>query len=108
MIEPWFTAEVASRFASLSLLSLFALVEIPAKRGHHRVFVIGVWNTVIVLSGFLVAIAAVGWLLGQPGYVVRTLGGSGCLIGILFLVLKKSVLALYRQAELRKTIAEDL
>jgi hypothetical protein len=108
MMEPWFSDEVSSRFALFSLLSLLAILEIPAKRGHHRSLVIGIWNAVVVLGGCLIAAATVGWFLGQPGHVVRALGATGLLIEILFLSLKKQILASYQEAELSKTVAQDL
>jgi len=108
MIEPWFSAETASRFAFLSLLSMYALVEIPARRGRHRALVLRAWNGVLVFSALLIILGATGWILGQPSHVVRALVGSGFLIGVLFLILEKEVLAAYGQSELRKTIAQDM
>src|SRR5262245_40810461 len=108
MIEAWFSQEAASRFAFLALLSLFALAEIPAKRGRYRGLVMGAWNTVLVFSAMLLITAALGWFSGQPGYVVSAMGGSGLVIGVSFLALKQEVVAAYQAAELRKTIAKDL
>jgi hypothetical protein len=108
MIEPWFSEEVALRFAFLSLLSLFALVEIPAQRGRHRQLVMASWNAVLVFSALLLIAAVLAWSLGQPRHVVFSMGLSGLVIGSVFLVLKKAVVAAYREAEVRKTIAADL
>jgi hypothetical protein len=108
MIEPWFSEDVASRFAFLGLLSLFALVEIPAQRGRYRQFVMAAWNAVLVFSAILLIAAVVGWSLGQPRYVVLSMGFSGVLVGSIFLALRKVVVVAYREAELRKTIAADL
>jgi hypothetical protein len=107
-MEPWFSEEIASRFAFLSLLALFALVAIAAKRGRYRQLVMGAWNGVLVVSALLLVLAVLGWSSGQPRYVVFALGFSGFLIGSIFLALKRVVVAGYHEAELRKTIAEDL
>ena len=108
MIAPWFSEEVASKFAFLSLLALFSLVAIPVERGRYRQLVMGAWNAVLVFSALLLLVAALGWSRGQPRYVVFALSFSGFIIGSLFFFLKRVVVAGYRDAELRKTIAEDL
>lgn len=108
MIEPWFSEQVAPRFAFLSLIALFALLAIPAQRGRHRQLVMAGWNAVLAFSGILLIAAVLGWSLGQPRYVVFSIGFSGLLVGFVFLVMKKAVVAGYRETELRKTIAQDL
>ena len=107
-MEPWFSQDAAARFAFLALLSLFALVAIPAERGRHRGLVMAAWNAVLVLSAIMVGVAVLGWAVGQPGYVIRATGFSGLLIGAVFLGLRKVVVSGYREAELRKTVAKDI
>jgi len=107
-MEPWFSQDAASRFAYLALLSLFALVAIPAERGRYRGPVMAAWNAVLVFSAIMVGVAVLGWTLGQPGYVIFATGFSGLLIGVLFLALKRVVVSGYREAELRKTVAKDI
>ena len=69
---------------------------------------IGLWNVVLVFADILLVAAGVGWLLDQPSYVLRALGGSGGLIGAIFLIRRRLVIAGYQEAQLPKTIAADL
>jgi hypothetical protein len=108
MIEPWFAQETSRWFAFLSMLSLLAVLSQYAEQGRHRVAVMRVWASTIAFGGLILVVAALGFLSGQPWYVVKTLGLSGLLVAGMFAATLNVVRRAYDQAEVRRTIAADL
>ena len=108
MTEAWFSPETSRYFAFLSLLALCAIFDEVARRGRLRHLVLGVWNVVIGISVVIAGSGAVAFLTGQPAYVVRTLVMSGMFVGATFALTRVLVVQTYREAELRKTIANDI
>jgi len=82
MTEAWFSSESARLFSYLS-------------------------GTPMGLEAALLAAGAFADADGQPGHVPRTLC-SGCVVGLLFVVMRSAVARAYDEAELRRTVAADL
>ena len=108
MTEAWFSPDIARSFAFLSLLAITAAFEPIARQGRARTIVSAIFGACIALGVLLLAAAAVALLAGQPGYVLRSLTLAGVVVTIPFVAAFIEMQRIYREAELRKTVASDL
>jgi hypothetical protein len=108
MNDPWFSPELAPYFSLFSLLALTAVFEDMAKKGRHKTLVMSVWTALLAFGGLLVAAAGAAVVAGQPAFVVGTLALTGTLVGAAFALTRPSIVQAYREAELRKTLANDM
>lgn len=108
MNAPWFSPEIARWFSMFSLLAVMAGQKRFAERGTRRTLVLASWYAAIAFGGLLVVAAAVGLAGGQPRFVVGTLALTGVVVVAGFGWELPHLLRLYRDAELRGTIASDL
>lgn len=86
---------------------LGAIVGTMASRGRGRRWVLGLMGTVVAVGALLLAVAAVGWTLGQGFGVVFPLVLCGGLMTILFGGLLPVVRARFTEAERRRMAAMD-
>ena len=104
MSDAWF-----SEFPRwLAMLSLLALLAIPAEQGRFRSAITAIWTAAILVAGVLLAAAGVALFVNQPPHVVRSLTVVGVVLGAAFGGSLPALRRAYRDAELRKTIAADL
>lgn len=108
MTEAWFSPDVARSFAFLSLLAITAVLEPVAQQGRFRAAVMAVFGGCVVLGAAFLAAGGLALLAGQPAYVFRSLLLVGFVITIPFVGALVSIQKIYREAELRKTVASDL
>lgn len=108
MTEAWFSPEVARSFAFMSLLAVTAALEPLAQQGRFRALVTAVFGTGTLLGAAFFAAGVLGWLGGQPAYVFRSLLLVGFVVTIPFVGAFVQIEKIYREAELRKTVASDL
>ena len=108
MNEAWFAPELAPWFSMLSLLSLLAYLQTYALKGKHRATVLGAYQACTVGAGLIVLVGAAAWLVGQPPWVWGTLVFAGGLTCVLMIYSTRRVAHMYKDAELRKSIAQDL
>jgi hypothetical protein len=107
MTEPWFT-EVPSGLAFLALLSLLALLDGPISQGRFKTPIMTIWTVAIATALGLLASSLVALAVQQPPHVVRSLALLSLVFGFAFGVSFPALRRVYREAELRKTIAADL
>lgn len=108
MTEAWFSPEVARSFAFLSLLAVTAVLEPFAQQGRFRAIVTAVFSTGVALGAAFAVAGGLALLAGQPAYVSRSLLLVGVVITIPFIGAVVSIQKVYREAELRRTVASDL
>ena len=108
MTEPWFSPDVARSFAFLSLLAVTAALEPLAKQGRLRAIVLSVFGTCTLLGAAFFAAGILAWLADQPAYVSRSLLLVGFTVTIPFVGAFIATQKIYRDAELRRTVASDL
>ena len=108
MTEAWFSADAARSFAFLSLLATTAALEPLAQRGRGRVIVMAILGSCVLLGAAFFAGGTLAWLAGQPPYVFRSLLLVGFVVTIPFVGAFVSMQKIYREAEMRKTVASDL
>ncbi len=112
MIEAWFSPELA--WIPGTLLGVIGggiggpLAGIFAPRGKFKKQVLGFYYMIIVISAVMFIAGVAALLSGQPYGVWYALGFPGLLCLILFGVLIGVVSRRYEEAELRKTMADDL
>ncbi|MCK5783499.1 MAG: hypothetical protein KAH06_03575 [Desulfobacterales bacterium] len=112
MIEAWFDPGLS--WIPGTLLGAIGggiggpLAGIFAPRGKFKNQVLGFYYTILVISTGLFVAGIVAFMSGQPYAVWYGLGFPGLLCLILFGVLQGVVSKRYEEAELRKTMAEDL
>ena len=108
MTEAWFSPDVARSFAFLSLLAVAAVLEPVAQQGRFRALVLAVFGTGTALGAAFFAAGVLAWLSGQPRYVLGSLLLVGFVVTIPFVGAFLQIQKIYREAELRKTVASDL
>ncbi len=108
MADAWFSPEIAQNLRWLSLLSLTSLLVIPAKRGRHRGMIMTVWMGLIGFGVVCLSGLIVGLVLGQPGFVLRSLLVLGAVLTAVFGATLRPMRDEYTEAEARKTIAQDI
>ena len=84
------------------------LAGIFAPKAKFRAQVLGFYYMVLAVSAVLLVAGIAALLSGQPYGVWYGLGFPGLLCLVLFSVLVKVVGKRYQEAELRKTMAEDM
>jgi hypothetical protein len=112
MIEPWFNPN-AYAWLPGTLLGVVGgiegtLIGVWAPKGKHRAFVMGLLFVDLLVSCILLVVGVVALLTGQPFGIWYGLGFPG-LLGLLILgpitwVARK----VYTEAELHKSMGEDL
>lgn len=108
MNEAWFSPEVARSFAFFSLLAITAGLKSVAEQGRFRAIVTAVFGSCTALGAAFLAAGGSAVLAGEPSYVVRSLLLVGGVVTIPFVGALVSMQKIYREAELRKTVASDL
>lgn len=108
MVDPWFSLEIAPW---LSLLSLFSLLNFTygwAQKGHRRELVMNTYKGVVLFGLILVVVGIIAFFVNQPYWVWFSLILAGGLLAGLMVWGATQITKLYDEAELRKTIANDL
>jgi hypothetical protein len=108
MNDPWFSPEATRSLAFLSLLAIAAALRPLAERGRARTIVMGTYAACIGIGVVFLAAAAVAFVTGQPSYVLRAMLLCGFVIMLPFAAAFAEMQRIYREAELRKTVAADL
>ena len=108
MTEAWFSPDVARSFAFLSLLAVTAVLEPFAQQGRFRAIVTAIFAGGVAFGSAFAVAGGLALLAGQPAYVTRSLLLAGFVITIPFIGAVMSIQKIYREAELRKTVASDL
>ena len=108
MTDAWFSPEASRSLAFLSLLAIAAAFEPLAKQGRGRAIVMAIFGACIALGVALLAVAGLAVIAGQPAHVIRSLMLSGVVVTIPFAAGFREMQRVYREAEVRKTVAADL
>ena len=108
MTEAWFSPDVARSFAFLALLAVTAVLEPLAQQGRFRAMVMAVFGACTALGAAFAVAGALALVAGQPAYVFRSLLLVGVVVTIPFVAALMSMQKIYREAELRRTVASDL
>ncbi len=104
----WFSAQFAPWLALLSLFSLLSYAQTWAQKGKHRQWVMGAYWGVTALGATLALAGLYAYTSGQPRWVWLTLLLAGGLLCALMFWSTLNMAKTYDEAELRKTIANDL
>ena len=112
MTQPWFDPN-AYAWIPGTLLGGAGAVEgmlsgLLASRGKCKTLVMVVHFAILLGCGILLALGIVAWRMGQPYGIWYGLGFPGLLGLVIFTPLTWVVRRQYVQAELRKSMAEDL
>ena len=108
MHEAWFPAQWAPYFSLLSLTAIVSVVEVYARRGEHRRLVTSIYLATTLLGlGFLLA-ASAALVSRQPWHVWYSLGICGLVIFPVCAFSLSRIQKMYRDAELRRSVASDL
>lgn len=108
MMDPWFSQEVAPWLALLSLFSLLSYSLKWAQKGLHRELVMNAHKGTVVLGVILLVVGSAAYFIGQPYWVWFALILAGGLLSGLMVWNMSQIAKVYEEAELRKTIANDL
>lgn len=108
MTDAWFSPEASRSLALLSLLAITAAFEPLARQGRGRAMVMAIFGACTVLGVVLLAAAGLAVIADQPAHVIRSLILSGVVVTIPFAAAFKEMRRIYREAEVRKTVAADL
>lgn len=108
MTEAWFSSDTAPYLAFFSLLATAAALEPLAKQGRARALVLGIFGACTALGIALIVAGGVATLVNQPRYVWGPLAFAGFTVSLPFAFGFKEMQRVYREAELRKTVAADL
>lgn len=108
MTGAWFSSETAPYLAFFSLLATAAALEPLAKQGRARALVLGIYGACTALGIALIIAAGVAILVNQPRFVWVPLAFVGVVVTLPFVFGFKEMQRVYREAELRKTVASDL
>ena len=112
MVEAWFDPAMA--WIPGTLLGVIGgavggpLAGFFAPKGKFKNQVLGLYYLILVISAGLLVAGVTALMSGQPYGVWYGLGFPGLLCLIIFSVLIGVVSKQYREAELRKSIAEDI
>ena len=112
MNEPWFNPGIIGGIIG-STLGLFGAITgtvggVFVQKGKAKKLVLGFQLFTIALSLVLFIIGIVAYLAGQPRGVWYAFGYSGLLGTVIFSIIFAVFLKRYRDAELRKSMSEDL
>jgi hypothetical protein len=112
MTEPWFNPNVYAWIPG-TLLGVAgglegALVGLLAPKGKCRTLVVSVHFGILLSCGLLLVAGLVALLTGQPYGIWYGLGFPGLLGLVIVGSLTRRIRHQYAQAELRKSVAEDL
>ena len=108
MNDGWFSVEFSRKLVWFSLLSLLSLMSFYVHRGRHRTLVLSIWAAVLALGVLCLCACAVGLTVGQPSHVFRPLLVMGVVLTVVFGTTFNPIRRAYQDAELRKTIAQDI
>jgi CHASE2 domain-containing sensor protein len=108
MNDGWFSVELSRKLVWFSLLSLLSLMSYYVHRGRHRTLVLSIWAAVLALGVLCLCACAVGLAVGQPSHVFRPLLVLGVVVTVVFGTTLNSIRRGYQDADLRKTIAQDI
>ena len=108
MNEEWFSAESSRNLAWFSLLSLLSVLSVYVERGRHSTLVLSTWTVALALGVLCLGACAVGLAVGQPKHVFGPLLVLGVVMTVVFGATFDSIRRSYQDAELRKTIAQDI
>jgi hypothetical protein len=108
MIQPWFTQEVALRFALFSLFSLFAVLDVFIDQGRHRFAVTSALMAGAATGVILLALAVVAGVGGQPAYVLLALGVPAAVLSVVFTTIVITLPRRYAVAELRRIASQEI
>ncbi|MCU0915888.1 MAG: hypothetical protein MUC88_15200 [Planctomycetes bacterium] len=112
MTEPWFNPH-AYAWIPGTLLGVAGglegtLVGIWASKGKHRNLVMGMHFALLLVCGALLVTGVVALLMGQPYGIWYGLGFPGLLGLLIFGPLTWMIRRRYTEAELHKSMVEDL
>lgn len=108
MNEGWSSAEFSRSLVWFSLLSVLSLMSFYVHRGRHRTLVLSIWAAVLALGVLCLGAVTVGLFVGQPSHVFRPLLIVGVVVTVTFGATFNSIRRAYQDAEVRKTIAQDI
>ena len=104
----WFSAQFAPWLSLLSLFSLLSYTNHWAQKGQHRSLVMGAFWGVAILGGLMLVAGLYAYAAGQPRWVWFALVLAGGLLSGLMLWSSFGMAKTYNEAELRRSIANDL
>ena len=108
MEEAWFQVEQSKYVTLVAFSALVALLSPLISKGTHRTFVVSVWMGFAGIGAVLLGLALVAYLSGQPEHVTSTLMRGGFPLIIAFGISFIGVLKGYREAEMRKVMAQEM
>ena len=112
MAEPWFNPKMIGMLGVVigSLLGPITgtLGGVFVPKGKAKKLVLGFQLFTIALSLVLIVIGVVAYLAGQPRSIWWGFGYTGLLCTVIFSIIFVVFLKRYRDAELRKSMSEDL
>jgi hypothetical protein len=112
MVEPWFDpiryAWIPGTCLGLLGGTLGPMIGVFAPKGKHRGLVVGAQVAAIGACALLFLLGIAAWFSGQPYGVWYGLGLPGLSGTIIFGALLPMTRSAYREAELRKSRAQDL
>jgi len=108
MNEGWFSVEFSRNLVWFSLLSLLSLMSFYVHRGRQRTLVLSIWMAMLALGVMCLGACGIGLAVGQPSHVLRPLLVVGVVVTVVFGATLNSIRRTYQDAELRKTIAQDI
>jgi hypothetical protein len=108
MNDGWFSVEFSRKLVWFSLLSLLSVLSFYVERGRHRTLVLSIWTVALALGVLCLGACAVGLAVGQPSHVLRPLLVVGVVVTVVFGATFNSIRRTYQDAEIRKTIAQDI
>ena len=108
MNEGWFSAGFSRNLVWFSLLSVLSVLSVYVERGRHRTLVLSVWTAAFALGAACLGAGMVGLFVGQPSHVFRPLLIVGVVVTVTFGATLNSIRHAYQDAEVRKTIAQDI
>jgi hypothetical protein len=108
MTEAWFSPEAARSLAFLSLFAVLAALDPLARRGRARILVTGLYGASIAVGAALMIAGIIAALTGQPAHVWRPLAFAGFVVTLPLTFGFREMQRIYREAELRRTVASDL